>query len=487
MDLMGSDAIQSEDAMRRMWGDSVKAVQCQHARITYDDFLLLMKGQTKEPSHDLERELKASVVTLKAASARQLHVVPELPVDSESPGTSPPISAKLPGADEGVSTPEANPAIAVIGDSEHTPPIPFRASGLPSSLVHSAPSTPANHKPLLDGYDLQTGGSIDGGDSDIFTSGPGVPGSSASLTPPQSPLRGVHDFVTPSTGGRFVVTLPESVDSIVVPGLPAKPAPYERRRSRSVDDQDKESEPNEQGDLHELADAVRDMIVPEAGSMNLKSLEQVVNDESKSALVVNRQLYRAHRQMRLAVLEASKRFEEQQAAHAREVILAQREADGTSEQSVGMIQAGLVMRHGHKKQVSSEAIRTLLAENKQQQQALVEKATRRGGRGRRSRKKTISDMSGMMSTSLTAEEMGGIAAKASANSPPSSDEKKLELLPVSKPPPVVPELPIDESPDDGAPEGTKGQMRSATIPGEFHKVSDPFGKAGKYGHAHGWK
>jgi hypothetical protein len=48
MDLMGSDAWQSEDAMRRMWGDSIKAVKCQHARINYDDFLLLMKGQNKD-------------------------------------------------------------------------------------------------------------------------------------------------------------------------------------------------------------------------------------------------------------------------------------------------------------------------------------------------------------------------------------------------------------------------------------------------------
>jgi hypothetical protein len=48
MDLMGSDALQSEDDMRRMWGDSIKAVKCQHARITYDDFLLLMKGQSQE-------------------------------------------------------------------------------------------------------------------------------------------------------------------------------------------------------------------------------------------------------------------------------------------------------------------------------------------------------------------------------------------------------------------------------------------------------
>ena len=48
MDLMGNDAEQSEDAMRSMWGDSMKACNCSHARITYENFLLLMKGQTKE-------------------------------------------------------------------------------------------------------------------------------------------------------------------------------------------------------------------------------------------------------------------------------------------------------------------------------------------------------------------------------------------------------------------------------------------------------
>ena len=47
MDLMGNDATQSEDAMRRMWGDSMKACQNKDAHITYDDFLLLMKGQTR--------------------------------------------------------------------------------------------------------------------------------------------------------------------------------------------------------------------------------------------------------------------------------------------------------------------------------------------------------------------------------------------------------------------------------------------------------
>jgi hypothetical protein len=55
MDLMGSDAVQSKEEMLRMWGDGIQAVKGQHARITYDDFLLLMKGQTKEtPSQELD-------------------------------------------------------------------------------------------------------------------------------------------------------------------------------------------------------------------------------------------------------------------------------------------------------------------------------------------------------------------------------------------------------------------------------------------------
>jgi hypothetical protein len=113
------------------------------------------------------------------------------------------------------------------------------------------------------------------------------------------------------------------------------------------------------------------------------------------ALVVNRKLYRAHRHLRLAVLEASKRFEEQQAEHAKQVISAAREA---SERHPGrerhrVVPAGLVMWHGQKKLVSTNSIRALLDRNWEQQNSLVEKANRSSGRGRRSKKKTVSDMS----------------------------------------------------------------------------------------------
>ena len=48
MDLLGNDALESEDTMRSMWGDSMKACNSKSAQITYDDFLLLMNGQTKQ-------------------------------------------------------------------------------------------------------------------------------------------------------------------------------------------------------------------------------------------------------------------------------------------------------------------------------------------------------------------------------------------------------------------------------------------------------
>jgi hypothetical protein len=44
-------------------------------------------------------------------------------------------------------------------------------------------------------------------------------------------------------------------------------------------------------------------------------------------------------------LDASKRFEEQQAEHAKEVILVQR---AEQEEAEGKTEPGLVMRHGHK-------------------------------------------------------------------------------------------------------------------------------------------
>jgi hypothetical protein len=488
MDLMGSDALQSEDAMIEMWGDTIKAVKCQHARITYGDFLLLMKGQghggqPKEAPGDVKPTVALPLPTLLGA-------VPGSPLDANSSS----LIGRLPMlgvVPEGHSIEDHEEEDAVItlpsgdtvtngglilndsdllekmDDSSHTPvrnSVPTR----------SAPSTPADHKKVVDMEHMDSPLSMDE-DDDITSSGPGVPGSAASLTPPTSPQRGAQDFVTPMAGHRLMDLHSDRLEALMVPGLTlaAKPPPYTRTRSKSVDDKDADSDPK---DLMVVADVVRDFILPETDHEHAlrADIHNVVKDESKSALVVNRKLYRAHRQMRMAVLEASKRFEEQQAAHAKEVILAKRveeeEAEGKTEKGMGMIQAGLVMRHGHKGQVSSEAIRTMLKENRVQQQALVEKATRRGGRGRRSRKKTISDMSAMMN-SMGQDEMLTIAVSAAMDPPVLEEAKTLDPRSLN----VAANGPDLDLPD------IEGDLRGATVPGNFRKTRDPFSVESLYG------
>lgn len=465
MDLMGSDALQSEDAMRKMWGDSMKAVRCQHARITYDDFLLLMKGQTKEASVSQEN----SVSSLVASSS--LYVVDErVPHElDESPGRVQD-GVVLPSGDivksNGTIIPASSAAAEASQDSPDISPSPVVP---PIQFSHSAPTTPAGHRSILEMNEIDSPLSMDDDDDLVASSGPGVPGSSASLTPPTSPVRGATDYVTP-LGGRKGVEVRAS-NRLALPGLTSKPEPYQRRRSRSVDDKDTAPEEADK-DLHAVADVVRDMLLPETDHVHPRAME------ANTVLSVNRQLYRAHRQLRLSVLEASKRFEEQQAEHAREVILAQREAEGKTDQGLGMIQAGLVMRHGQKRQVSSQAIRELLQQTQSQQQALVEKANRRGGRGRRSRKKTISDMSGMLS-SMGQEEMGVIASTA-ADVPESDGPSKTVIETVSE------DMHVSDS-NIADILGSEGQVRGATVPGEYRTTKDPFGKQGKYGAAAAWK
>eukprot|EP00522_Entomoneis_paludosa_P007034 CAMPEP_0172445872 /NCGR_PEP_ID=MMETSP1065-20121228/5650_1 /TAXON_ID=265537 /ORGANISM="Amphiprora paludosa, Strain CCMP125" /LENGTH=822 /DNA_ID=CAMNT_0013196885 /DNA_START=74 /DNA_END=2542 /DNA_ORIENTATION=- len=103
--------------------------------------------------------------------------------------------------------------------------------------------------------------------------------------------------------------------------------------------------------------------------------------ENESPLVVNRALYRRHREMRLAVLEASKDFD-----HKRK-FREQRE------------QAGLVMKRGAKPPVEIQD---------QHNRAMFEAAARRCGREssisngnnpRRPRNKTVSDVTGMLMAS----------------------------------------------------------------------------------------
>ena len=110
----------------------------------------------------------------------------------------------------------------------------------------------------------------------------------------------------------------------------------------------------------------------EERSSHLQVNANMMSKNMESPLLVNRALYRKHREMRLAVLEASKQFD-----NKRKTI-----QDST--------QAGLIMKRGAKAPDALEDEHT---------RAMFEAAAQRGGRARRTRNKTVSDVTGMMAKS----------------------------------------------------------------------------------------
>ncbi|KAG7340507.1 serine/threonine protein kinase [Nitzschia inconspicua] len=430
MDLVGSDST-NEESLRKMWGDSMKACKCSTARITYDDFLLIMKGQTREDvaAHSAQVPLPRVESTPQLGTGA-LHVVKE---------EEPEFIAAGPNAYEKVTPSGLRPITSLM------------------------PLTPkAQHQ------ELDTPLSMDEDDAMQVTvpspNYPMVPG----LTPPVTPLRGASDYLSPRSSPRLL-SITRSTEDLMslnnsnpdmprllpIPGIP-QPGLCSRQKSRSLDETQLQSALEVVMPAAAFpSDVRRAVALPETDSRSCA----IINDPSVSALQVNRKLYRAHRTMRLSVMEACKRFEEQQAKRARDVLLAQEEENNKARKG----HAGLVMRRVENKTVSSEAIKQFLEQSHKEQQDLMEKANKRGGRGRRIRKKTISDMGAMMG-SLSNEEMTRISMQA-AN--PQSEQEK---VPPSIPP-VIETKPLEEN---GA------GIRGATIPGEFRKVNDPFGAHGKY-------
>ena len=405
MDLLGNDALYSEDMMREMWGDSMKAVNCSHARITYEDFLLLMKGQTRETVECEPAEMALKRAALEMSSS-QLRVVIEEKADENA------------------------------------------------ELQSSSPSMKTSEM-AMEPYDTPL--SMD--EEDDVTEQPGSFMAPSSITPPTSPSRRSIALVSPLRSRvEEQLSLVQSkrhpdISEVANAGAPAipKPRPYLRTRSRSYDEKNCVEE--ERGeDCHGqlfAADARRALLLPEQD-------KDMLAGDGKTALQHNRQLYRAHRQMRLSVLEASKRFEEQQARHARDILLAQQEETDNGNKG----QAGLVMRRVQNKTVSTEQVLKLLEENQKEQQSLMEVANRRGGRGRRNRKKTISDIGGMLG-SMSQDEMTKISIAAATPEGIAHDVPTIIETTVADP--------VETNP------------RGATIPGDFRKVNDPFGAHGKYG------
>jgi len=219
-------------------------------------------------------------------------------------------------------------------------------------------------------------------------------------------------------------------------------AALSRGRSVSLDERDTLKE---EADYRKSHDS-RQAMIPEHTTC-LSDIDRVVQDETKTPLVVNRTLYRAQREFRHAFTEACKQFEDEQMRRAKETLRAQESAGAKHT-------AGLVMRHGQA--LSDQSIKKFLAETIEEQQKQVDQANRRGGRGRHSRKKTTSDMSGMLSgpTPPSTPEMGDRKklANQEALARIEEDERK-----------------VSKHPDDDT------VLRRPTIPGEFRRTTyDPF-------------
>jgi len=384
MGLMGRDAVEKEEAMKIMWGDSMLACNIQNAQITYTNFLLLMKGQQEEISVQQEE--------FSSSHGNDLHVLHE--------GLS--VSGSEASDDDGVSY-----GIEPMSDISDGP-LTMEDDDCDEAISMSADL--AMERKILEAVE-----------------GPMPP-----ISPCSIPCKKIADNIVPVTNqGRKVS-----------PVAPFRPL-LSRVRSKSYDDQDV-IEANEV-----TVTSVKRKSIPER-THDQKDTDKLTNDGSETPLVVNRKLYRAHRQMRLAVLEASKRFEDQQVNRTKADIQAE---------SALKFEPGLVMRRGHSKELSSGAIRTLMKEKQGKQQQMIEAANIRGGRGRRTRKKTNSDMSGMFS-SVPANEFS----------------PTLPSIP-SSPPPVAPkvipiEIPIAQDVPQVHLHNTS--HRRPTVPGVFHETLDPF-------------
>lgn len=412
MNLVGNDELHSEEHLRSMWRESMKSVNCTTAHITYDNFLLLMKGQTTEP-------------TYPPPSARMpsLGAVPEGGSIMEEEESTMSLISALPDAEE--KDPHfIDPAAADDGSHASLPNLAVNAMYESSSSTLGLTQSPVSDSP-------------------------------ASTKPEKE---------VPQNEATAMVDLD-------------RPGVLKRGRSKSLADEKEATDSSD--DFNGPAvrgDTRRALALPERDARHSEVLSM-----NQSAIVVNRQLYRAHRQMRLSVMDASRRFEEQQARRARDTLMAQKVKEAGM---MGLGQAGLVMRHGHRVQVTTENIRQYLEDYRAKQKQLLEKATKRGGR-RGNRKKTISDMSAMMNPSLGQDELGEIAAKAHKTPDVPRHVRRDEDMSHLAAPVLqsAQTAPICKEDIEGRPSVNvvDRTLRNPTVPGQFHQTKDPFSSDGRYG------
>ncbi len=440
MELMGRDGAENEDEMRAMWTESMRACNSTNARISYDDFLFLMKGQPRQYYTE-----QSQVQT--GQSMTSMGPVETLAQDNDAGFRSSVPESFQPGLDVLYETTSISESTE--DDNEMQKFIP--AALVPGTSISSLPTSPSRQL----GLDLEddvplTMDAEDDFDQKISDSADDIMRkkleTSRFTTPPQSPL------CPPSPTSSMLLTSAATVSPL---------ADFTRRRSKSVDDQDPEELIGPQTKF--TTDIRRALPLPEH-THDTQEIEKVIHDDTLTPLVVNRQLYRAHRKMRLAVLEASKRFEDQQMKRTKAELQAQQQKDSSAR-----FGAGLVMRRGHKKEVSSETIRSLMMKRQKQHESQIHHAAKRSGRVKRSRKKTVSDMSAMLSAINPTGLQGPSPKQFSAGDVVATE------MPISKSQKVT----INGSHDSRAElplhDITKPEP---TVPGVFRKTNDPFQTVG---------
>lgn len=368
MDLIGNGAAHSEEALREMWGEA--SMSSTDACITYEDFLLLMKGQTKPPSQS------------------------KVPVQPKKQGLQTVIEHDIEGA-----------------------------SSAPGGFMYP---------PSFEQEEDQSDGPICIDDE--------------------------GDDGTLNQGFAEVIQHQESTESLVQPSdLESPPVETKTTRAKSFDND--ENSPSGQApavrkDKHKIA-----VNLPEHYRTNV-NVNNMLNDKTMTPLVVNRELYRAHRIMRLAVLDASKRLDDERQRRAREEM---RKEQALSNKGG----AGLIMRHGG--ELSADAIKQFVVQQQKEEQRQVHEASKRSGR-RHARNKTSSDIRGMFGSSdsdlsnLTTpivRETIAVGSIPDFGPPTSTHPLSLPKTPPEAPTSSdLPEIPV---------------FRNRTMPGQFRKTDyDPF-------------
>ena len=501
---MGDDTFDpNEDQMLMMWGESMKDVNCKSALINYEDFVLLMKGQKRDRAPSI-RNLRSSLDPVPENLRSSLDPVRETAFEEtfeEEVGVHTPEFHPLSLVDAAASNKEMGMPKFSESPIEVSPDLlplpPGTPTGTPSPSrknfirtgSNSAPPTPIHFGRRFDEIEQRTPSSLSMDEDDVArrpSSGSGrvtfneqcvsakftIP--DLDLTPPQTPVRGPADYVTPtvaraSMNPQLISQLAppdlELPTGTLVPGSAAKPLhPFLTTRGRSVSLDEKDTQVVESRMSYMFKrDSRRAMAIPEH-THNVSAIDRVIEDQTKTPLFVNRKLYRAHREFRHAVTEACKRFEDEQMRRAKETLRAQNDANTVGSKHT----AGLVMRHGQA--LTDSSIKTFLKNTLEEQQKQIDQSYRRGGRGRRSRKKTTSDLSGMLA--------GPASPQAGPEVPQTATPARAERKTVAR----VERKTFVNPPNDKLQEEALAPvkenerlLRNPTKPGEFRKTNyDPF-------------